>query len=513
MVCFHYTIYLKNFTSSCFCASMLVLLKKFSMQKLKKIYREVYKNGKLFGINRKLKVSPLLTKNRRKNSVAVGGGMLGDEGKGRVTDELTANFLKKYKKVLHYRDNGGSNAGHTVEVGDVKIALHQLGAGVMQKGCTAVLGKEMVLHPDDLLLEIEEVSEAAGSKTIPAQLKIDEMASLCLDTHRGFEAVLKMRSSGSKGATGRGVAPAYADIVYRHPLRMRDLMARDWRRRFGKHYQFYNDLVKGFGFSLAKLEVPRLDGTILTVGSEKEFLARLRRAKKVLGPHIGPVQSLVAKIWKSEVPVVFEKAQALGLDKRWGVYPDVTASNCGFDGILSSTEGSVRPEEISARVATIKATYSSSVGNRKLPTLMTGKLAHRIREDADEYGATTKRPRDIACIDLPMMCFLFKTGGVEQIAITHLDIAYSNEPIKICVGYKLGGKVVGYRPDQVYLNKVEPVYIELPSWDGAKLQAARKIEDLPKEALQYLAFMTQALEVGLFMVTVGPKREQTISWW
>jgi adenylosuccinate synthase len=420
--------------------------------------------------------------------------------------------LKKYKKVLHCRDNGGSNAGHTVEVGDVKIALHQLGAGVMQKGCTAILGKEMVLHPDDLVLEIGEVLRAAKSKTIPAHLKIDEMAGLCLDTHRAFEAVLKMRSSGSKGATGRGIAPAYADVIYRHPLRMRDLMAKDWRKKLGSHYQFYTDLVSGFGFSLAELEVPRLDGTILQVGSEGEFLTRLMKAKKILGSYVGPVHNLVAKIWQSEMPVVFEKAQALGLDKRWGVYPDVTASNCSFDGILSSTEGEVIPTEISARVATIKATYSSSVGSRKLPTLVTGKLAKKIREDAHEYGATTKRPRDIAQIDLPMMDFLFKTSGVEQVAITHLDIAYPNEPIKICVGYKLNGKVVGYRPDQVYLDKVEPIYIELPSWGGAKLQEARKIGDLPKEALQYLAFITQALGVGLFMVTVGPKREQTISW-
>src|SRR3989304_17307 len=108
--------------------------------------------------------------------------------------------------------------------------------------------------------------------------------------------------------------------------------------------------------------------------------------------------------------MVFEKAQALGLDSRWGVYPDVTASNCGFDGILSATEGIVDPTQIAIRAATIKATYSSSVGARRLPTEIKTKLADRIREDAFEYGATTKRPRDIAYLDLPMLSFLAKVG-------------------------------------------------------------------------------------------------------
>ncbi|MCB9812989.1 MAG: adenylosuccinate synthetase [Pseudomonadales bacterium] len=483
------------------------------MNDFKNIYNEVYKRGNLYKINKKLNKNPLLVSSKRKNSVAILGGMLGDEGKGRIADELTADFLKNYKKVLHYRDNGGSNAGHTVEIGDVRIALHQLGAGVLQKGCTAVLGKEMVLHPEDLVAEIEESKLAIGKKKLPSTLVIDEMAFLCLDTHRAFEAVLKNKTSGSKGATGRGISPAYADVIYRNPLRIRDLVSKNWKEKFSKHYKHYQLLVKGFGYTLSSVDVPRLGKSNIKVGSLNKMLARLEESRKVIKPLVASTYNLMEKSWNSDSPVVFEKAQALGLDKRWGVYPDVTASNCGFDGIFSSTEGVVDHNNIAVKIATIKATYSSSVGSRVLPTAMKGSLAHRIREDANEYGATTKRPRDIAYIDLPMMSYLFKVGRVEYLAATHLDIAYSDIPVKVCIGYKISGKEVGYRPDQEYLNKVKPEYLELPAWDGAKTQNTNTIGDLPKEALQYLAFITQCLNVKLLVVTTGPKREQTIRWW
>ena len=478
-----------------------------------KIKKAVYGKGQLFGVDQKLTKNPFLRKDRRANSIAVTGGALGDEGKGRVTDELTSLFLKKQKQVFHYRDNGGANAGHTIVFGNKKIALHQLGSGILQKGCTVILGKEMVLHPQDLVMELVTVREVLDGKDIPATLLIDEMAALCLDTHRAFEAVLKMKAEGSKAATGRGIAPAYADVLYRNPLRMRDFMAKDWQQRFKKHYEHYQMLCHGFDFKLSEVKVPRLDGSMVMVGSFEEMIKELKKARAILSPFIKDVHKLIAKTWNSNIPMVFEKAQALGIDPRYGVYPDVTASNCSFDGIMSSTEGIVNDHLLAVRAATIKATYTSSVGTRILPTMMEQTLAERIREGANEYGATTKRPRDLAYIDLPMLSYLFKVSGVEYLTLTHLDIAYPEVPIKVCVAYEMNGEEVGYRPDQEYLNKVKAKYVELPSYDGVALANVKKMSDLPKEALQYLAFLSQSLQVKLLLVSVGPKRDQTIKYY
>jgi adenylosuccinate synthase len=477
------------------------------------IKKAVYEDGQLFGVNRKLAQSPFLRQDRRINSVAVVGGALGDEGKGRITDELTSLFLQEHKHVLHYRDNGGANAGHTVAFANKKIALHQLGSGILQKGCIVVLGKEMVLHPQDLVMELETVKQVLGGRNIPAKLLIDEMALLCLDTHRAFEAVLKMKAEGSKAATGRGISPAYADVLYRNPLRMRDLMAKDWQKRFKNHYEHYRMLCQGFGFALNEVLVPRLDGSTVKVGSFAQMAKSLAASRVVISPFVQDVTQLITKTWHSTTPMVFEKAQALGIDPRYGVYPDITASNCAFDGIFSSTEGVVDDRLLAVRAATIKATYTSSVGTRILPTMMDKTLATRIREDANEYGATTKRPRDIAYIDLPMLSYLFRVGRVEYLTLTHLDIAYQDVPIKVCVAYEMNGKQVGYRPDQEYLNRVTAKYVQLPSFDGSLLANAKKMSDLPQAALRYLAFLSQSLQVKLLMVSVGPKRDQTIKYY
>ncbi|KUK79343.1 MAG: Adenylosuccinate synthetase [Microgenomates bacterium 39_7] len=480
------------------------------MSYFRSLYEQVYKRGDLSILDKKSKKSFFNKSGRRANSVAIIGGALGDEGKGRVADEVASRFLQKHPHLIFYRDNGGANAGHTVEYNQTKIVLHQLGAGVLQEKATVIMGKEMVLHPEDLVMEINAVYKALKIKKIPADLKIDEMAFLCLDTHRAFEAVLKMRSTGSKGATGRGIAPAYADVVYRHPLRMRDLASKDWEGKLKKHYELYEQLAAGCGFKLAEIKVPRLEGEPIKLGTFEEMLDRTLKAKKVLKKYIEPVNDLLAKYWASDTPFMIEKAQALGLDKRWGVYPDVTASNCSFDGVLSSTEGIIDHDQLAVRAATIKATYTSSVGSRVLPTQMNEKLAKRIREDANEYGATTGRPRDIVHIDLPMLSFLFKVSKAEELVMTHLDICYQDTPVKVCIAYEIDGREVGYRPDQEFLNKVKPVYLELPAWDGKAVAGAKKFTQLPQEALQYVAFISLALGVRPFMITTGPKREQTI---
>jgi len=444
----------------------------------------------------------------RKNSFGFCGGAYGDEGKGRVVDKFVSDYARKGPVVV-YRDNGGANAGHTVEfdTGE-RIALHQLPSGVFVKNTTVVLGKGMVLHPGDLIEEIKQTKKISGGK-LRAKILIDEMAVLSLDTHRAYEAVLKEWQEGGKGATGRGIAPAYADVLLRHPLRMRDLAVFD-EKKIKEHYRLYQSLIKGLGRELAEVLVPVLGSDEkVPVGKVRKFVESLSRQRRILLSCIKDVFFFLKEKWlDKKVAFVFEKAQAVGLDPRYGVYPDVTASDCTFGGIFSSTEGIINPEEIEIRAGVIKATYMSSVGTRKLPTVMEEGLANKIREDAHEYGATTKRPRGIVYLDLPALRFFASAGKINSLVLTHMDIVYPKTPIKVCVDYKVGSKSMPYRPDQEFLNKVTPKYQELPTWDKEQISKAQKPADLPKEAKSFLKFISQEMGLSILMITNGPKREQ-----
>ncbi len=445
----------------------------------------------------------------RPKTFACCGGAFGDEGKGRIVDMLVHQLSQK-GEVIVYRDNGGANAGHTVEFADGhRIALHQLPSGAFIKGAVIVLGKEMVLHPGDLLEELVNIKAVKSTKD-RAKVKIDRYALLSLDTHRAYENVLKQWQTGGKGATGRGISPAYSDVLLRHPLRMKDIVVFN-DQKIKQHYQMYSALIKGLGHDMSSVLVPSLNGATLAVGSEAEFLRRLKAQGLKLAAVTYDLHDWLSEKWQDKkCGFVFEKSQAIGLDYRWGVYPDITASDTTFDGIFSATEGVIDPDKIKFKAGVIKATYMSSVGVRQLPSIMTGELADRIREDAHEYGATTKRPRDIAYLDIPALKFFCKVGRLNSLVLTHMDISYSDFPIKICTGYTVAGKNVEYRPDQEFLNTVAPTYIEMPSWDASKLAAARNLKELPAAARKFLKFMSQSIGVPISIITTGPKRDQTI---
>jgi len=484
------------------------------MNDLSGLVEAVYTRGERFGVDRPLAANPLaaVASGLRPNSIAIEGGAFGDEGKGRVVDEVCAMLIGRRGRGVVYRWNGGANAGHTVVVGDRRLALHQLPSGVLFPGATVVLGKGMVIHPGDVLAEIQEVRGLLGE--VPARLVVDEMAVLALDTHRALEGALRQWAEGGRGSTGRGISPAYADVLLRHPVRVRDLAADDWRERLGRHYDLYAALVRGLDANLAKVEVPRLNSPPVPVGSRFVFLDRLGAQRSILLPFVSSAYDFLREQWADPaVPFIFEGAQGVGLDPRYGVYPDVTSSDPTIGGILPSTEGLVHPARIAVRMAAIKATYTSSVGRRRLPTAMDAALAERIREDAGEYGATTRRPRDIAHIDIPCLRFFGQVSGASYLVLTHLDIAYPELPIRVCTHYTdAAGRPAGYRPDQLYLDGVRPVYIELPGWDGAAIRGVTRLADLPPAAVQYIAFLSRALEMTPLFATTGPQRDAIISW-
>ena len=449
---------------------------------------------------------------KRKNSVAVIGALFGDEGKGRITDELTNYFLKTEKKVIAYRDNGGSNAGHTVSVGGKKIDLHQVGSRILHKDCIVILGRGMVIHPIDLEKEIEIVKETFDFDELPAEFKIDEMATLCLDTHRAFEWALKMINKGSLGgeaSTGRGISPAYADILYRFPVIVRDLISDDWKEKLTNHYERYEKLISGTGVELKEIKVARFREKDIEVGDVDQFLKNLEETRDLMKKYTEDIHDFLEENWKSTTPFVFEKAQAVGLDTRWCVYPDASVSNCCLDGITSSTEGVIDANDISGRIGVIKSTYTSSVGKRVLPTPMEEEYANQIREDANEYGATTGRPRDIVYMDIAMLKYFCRVGGIDELAFTHMDIIY-DRPVKLCTEYKIDGKRVGYRPYQWHLDLVKPVFREFKEWEGKAFKDIKEYSDVQKEVKEFVDFISKETNTTPVMITYGPNREETI---
>lgn len=447
--------------------------------------------------------------NTRLNSISVVGGAFGDEGKGKVVDEICHTLIKRFDKVIVYRWNGGSNAGHTVEVQNKKFVLHQIPSGALIEGATCILGKGMVIHPGDLVSELATIRDNSEIKT---DIFIDEMTPLALDTHRAFESSLKKKEEGGAGSTGRGIAPAYADIIYRHPLRARDLLAKNWQEKFEKHYLLYQSLISGLGDDLAKTQVNSLPEGTQEVGNKTKFINKISRQRDRIGKDIKNVYNLIKENWNSKVPFVFEGAQGVGLDLRWGVYPDVTASDPTPSGIFYSTEGIVNPETIEIRANVYKATYTSSVGKRVLPTKMEEKLAARIREDANEYGATTKRPRDIYHLDLPALSFFSKVSMATHMVLTHLDISYPDTAIKVCTKYvNKKGQQMDYRPDQEFLNHALPVYESFKPWDGSRIKNSTNMNCLSPSAKKYIKFLSQTLNLLPIMLTTGPKRESVIN--
>ncbi|MDP3994429.1 MAG: adenylosuccinate synthetase [bacterium] len=447
--------------------------------------------------------------NTRLNSVSIVGGSFGDEGKGKVVDEICHTLIKRFDKVIVYRWNGGSNAGHTVEIQNKKFVLHQIPSGALIEGTTCILGKGMVIHPGDLVSELAVIQDNGDVKT---EILIDEMTPLSLDTHRAFESSLKKKEEGGAGSTGRGISPAYADIIYRHPIRARDLLSKNWKEKFEKHYSLYRSLISGLGDELSKMQVNSLSGGVVEVGNKTKFIKNISEQRNQIGKYITNVYDLVQKNWNSKTPFVFEGAQGVGLDLRWGVYPDVTASDPTPSGIFSSTEGIVNPETIEIKANVYKATYTSSVGKRVLPTKMDEKLAAKIREDANEYGATTKRPRDIYHIDLPALSYFAKVSMATHMVLTHLDISYPDIPVKVCTQYvDKKGQLIDYRPDQEFLNHVLPVYESFKSWDGNKIKNCTNINDLSSSVRKYVKYISQSINLIPLMLTTGPKRKSVIN--
>ena len=329
----------------------------------------------------------------------------------------------------------------------------------------------------------------------------------------------RKRQGKAKGGTGRGIGPSYAHHYDRLGLHISDLTDDNWRETLGNQYERYQKELALYDLDLSQLVVPDLEqfkktgeASVKKIGSKQEFLDRLESARTWL-VNRDMVQNtfLIQKEIFQDLSrgIVVEMAQAVGLDPWLGTKPDVTSSNTTMWGIAAGT-GFLRPTDIADRIGIFKITYTSSVGARRMPTHAEDDWAAWTRETAGEYGTTTKRPRDILYLDLELLRFNARMGGIEVLAGTHLDIAQEGKSIKVCTHYERDGKRVPYQPGLNYLENVQPQYIELPGWNGEEAARAKGFDDLPVNAKKFLSFVQKMTGFPIVAATNGPKRESLL---
>ena len=502
---------------------------------LEETLRTIYKQGD-FGVGWPKGEKRTFEHLARPNTVAIVGAAFGDEGKGRFVDNYIETLFKnvKTKHVYVVRFQGGNNAGHTIEKGNIKLALHVVPSCVLYEQALGIMDRGMIIHPEDLKTEVDYVEKKAAS--LKDRLFLSNDALLCTDIERAEESLNRIKDEKAKGGTGRGISAVYAHYYEKTGLKIANLFTEDWYKRLDRYYDRKAKEFAAFDVSLAEMEVPDFAETVntgksqlRTVGKKKEFLDRIAEArdwlaKRKLVTNTYQLHEKIAKDLKNAF--LFEGAQGAGLDAWLGTIPDVTASNTSVYAVREGT-AYWKAEMIANRIGIFKATYTSSVGARRMPThidlpkdlkdlknpTIDQKWGAYVREAAHEYGTTTGRPRDILYLDLPSLTYNARMAGIEAMAATHLDIALADMGIKVCTHYTdKKGKLLPYQPGLRYLREAIPQYVELPSWDGAECSKAKTREELPDHAQKFLAFLQNRTGYPIVAVTTGSQRRNLLTF-
>jgi adenylosuccinate synthase len=415
------------------------------------------------------------------------GAQWGDEGKAKVVDYLTAEA----DYVIRFQ--GGANAGHTVEVGDEKFVFHLLPSGLMRPGTACVIGNGVVLDPDQLLKEINDV-RAKGIEA-DGRLWLSEAAHVVLPTHKLLDQ-LKEKAAGKDaiGTTGRGIGPAYYDKVARVGVRVGDLLEDDLlRARLEKALAAHNEIiVKIFG------------GTPVDVDPVH---AQYRAFGEALRPYVADCVALLGGALKNKKNLLFEGAQGTILDVDHGTYPFVTSSNT-IAGAACAGSG-VGPTAIDQVIGVVKA-YTTRVGNGPFPTEIVGGLGADLRRIGHEFGATTGRERRCGWFDAVVVRRAAMVNGLTHLAVTKLDVLDTFESIEVCTAYEIDGQRVDHFPSSLArLERVKPVYETLPGWKS-DTTGITDAKDLPVNARKYLDRLAALVDVPVGLLSLGPKRHQTI---
>jgi adenylosuccinate synthase len=418
------------------------------------------------------------------NTILV-GAQWGDEGKGKIIDFLTD------EADIVVRSQGGNNAGHTIVIGGEKYVLHLIPSGILRRSKTCVIANGVVIDPVSLVGEIEGL-RARGVK-VAKNLLISDAAHIVLPYHRSLDELRENQKGRNKiGTTKRGIGPAYADKASRTGLRMGDLLRPDvFKTKLAQRIKENNVLLKSHGMAA-------LNG--------KKILEDYMAAAEVLKPFITNTVVFLNNALQLKSKMLFEGAQGTFLDIDHGTYPFVTSSNTTAGG--ACTGSGIPPPRIDSVMGVMKA-YTTRVGEGPFTTEDEG-LTDKLHGMGREFGATTGRPRRCGWFDAVATRYSAMVNGIDQISITNLDGLDGVENIRVCVAYRLDGKVIDFPPtDSDELQRCEPVYLEMPGWLKST-EKARKFSELPVKARDYVKKIAELTGAELSIVSIGPARAQTI---
>ena len=415
------------------------------------------------------------------------GSQWGDEGKGKVIDVLT----EKADWVVRYQ--GGNNAGHTVEVGDLKYVLHLAPSGILRPNAKCVIGNGLVVDPLGLAAELQDL-ETRGIE-IKDRLFISDRAHLVLQYHKELDGAkeAKLETGKKIGTTKRGIGPAYSDKADRSGLRMGDVLEDDFETML-------RDRIEAKNAMLAVLGAEPLDADAM--------VNDYRAAFEYLKPFIcDTVPMLNAAVRDPDQNVLFEGAQGIMLDVDFGTYPFVTSSSTGAGGVAAGA--GIPPHSIDDVMGIIKA-YTTRVGEGPFPTESFDEDGAELAKVGNEFGATTGRPRRCGWFDAVIGRYAAMIGGIDHWALMKLDVLDGFKTIKVCVAYECDGERVDTVPASISkLARCKPIYEEFEGWNCPTTECTSP-EELPERAKKYIQWLEELTAVPVSILSVGPKRSSTI---
>ncbi|HUP83172.1 MAG TPA: adenylosuccinate synthase [Candidatus Limnocylindria bacterium] len=410
----------------------------------------------------------------------------GDEGKGKATDLLAANV----SMVVRYQ--GGDNAGHTVVVGDEVFKLHLIPSGVLHDHITPIIGSGVVVNPRTLLAEIAMLTERGIATD---KLRVSGAAHVIMPYHVALDAARENAAGDTGiGTTKRGIGPAYGDRASRVGVRMGDLLEPDLlRKRLAAAVPEKNVLLVG-AYGGQPVDVDALVAEATGWGDQ-------------LADKITDTTALVQRALADREHILLEGAQGTMLDLDHGTYPYVTSSNPIAGG--ACTGSGVGPLQINEVLGILKA-YSTRVGSGPLPTELHDSVGEHLTEVGREYGTTTGRRRRSGWLDFMPLRYAVQVNSASSLMLNKLDILTGLPELKICVAYRVDGRLVDSWPLSVaQLERAEPVYETFAGW-SEDLGGVRSIAELPKATRLYMAAIEERTGAPISVVSLGPERNQTI---